>query len=327
MKHIIVVHGRNTKPAQQPYEDLQRKSLLQGLDRIDPAKADLVRSKAVKTSFVYYGDINNKILKEDAETAAKLTARDPLHDNAHCLPNDGYNQAIDDLGKIKSFTKARYHKILKENRDRRITDEVAWAISTIAAITTGSWLNEKIIQAATADMGAYLLTRTTGSAVRTRLQEPLVAALCEKDDICLVAHSMGSVVAYDVLWKLSRMSEYRTIQELDPVINLFLTIGSPLGEAGVRNNLYDAHERGQDQFPKDIIKDWINIAAQDDFISHDPTLANDFKAMRSEYGYVKTIKDLHIYNCYVQNEQSDPHKLFGYLAHTKTAQRIADWMG
>lgn len=327
MKHIILIHGRNTKPAQKPYEDLQKIALLQGLNRIDSAKAKLVEQGKVKVSFVYYGDINNAILIKNKKDRAKLTAKDPSHGNAPCLPTTGIGEAIETLAGIKSFSAATYRKILKNNEDYRYLDELAWAVSTFSSLITARGFNEAVIKSATADLGAYLLTRTTGSKVRTRLQKPLVKAFKGGDDICLVAHSMGSIVAYDVLWKLSRMSEYSDIQASNPRVNLFLTIGSPLGEAGVRGNLYDAPERGEDRYPKNIIKDWVNVSAKDDFIAHDPTLANDFGDMRRKHKYVESIKDIkNIYNCYTQNGQSDPHKLYGYLAHNKTAAQIANWM-
>ncbi len=71
-KHIILIHGRNTKPAQAPYQDLQKVSLLQGLNRIDSTKAKLIETGDVKLTFAYYGDVNNDILGGD-----KLSANDP----------------------------------------------------------------------------------------------------------------------------------------------------------------------------------------------------------------------------------------------------------
>ena len=327
MKHIIVIHGRNIKPAQKPYEDLQKDALLQGFNRVDPKQAKRIKDGKVKVTFVYYGDINNEILSRNKKDFAKLTAKDPDNGNAPCLPTTGIADAIKTLSTLKSFSAATYRKILKNNKDYRYLDELAWAVSTFSSLISARGINEAVIKRATADLGAYLLTRTTGSKVRTRLQEPLIDAFNDKDDICIVAHSMGSIVAYDVLWKLSRMSEYTHVQALKPKVKLFLTIGSPLGEAGVRGNLYDAPERGEDRYPKNIIKDWVNISAKDDFIAHDPTLANDFRNMRTKHKYVQSIKDIkNIYNCYTQNGQSDPHKLYGYLAHDKVAAQIINWM-
>ena len=182
---------------------------------------------------------------------------------------------------------------------------------------------------ATADMGAYLMQRRVGSEVRERLQAPLKSALRRKDDICLMAHSMGCIVAYDVLWKFSQMSEYREFQTGAPGISLWLTLGCPLGEAGVKANLYDANEREDGRFPKKIVKNWVNIAAVDDFIAHDVDMRNDFSAMlpgKRGYGYVRSIKDKRIYNCWTHEGKSNPHKLYGYLVNHDVARELANWI-
>lgn len=324
-QRLIVIHGRSTKPAKNAYKKLQLKALLQGISRVDPAKADKISSGEVKTSFIYYGDINNKILAEKPQERRKLTAIDPSFNGAPCLPSFGLSDAINDLGKIQKFSRAEYRKILEENSDLRFLDDAARALSTLAAISSATFLNMQVIARATADMGAYLLTRKVGSDVRQRLQGPLKRALLNDEDICIVSHSMGCIVTYDVLWKLSRMSEHVAVPRHGNRVNLWLALGSPLGEAGVKRNLYDGDERGEDLHPKDIIRDWVNVAAHDDFVSHDASMRDDYKAMKKR-NYVDSITDKKIYNCYTIDGTSNPHKLYGYLAHDYVGEKIAEWI-
>ncbi len=229
---------------------------------------------------------------------------------------------------MPNFSKQAYSKIIRKYKDSRFLDDALRMVSTIASLVSARTLNEAVIKKGTRDMGLYLMTHTTGSKIRTRLQTPLTQAFKDQDDICLICHSMGAIVAYDVLWKFSHMSEYAHVRAYDPMVNLWLTIGSPLGEAGVRENLFDRKERGKDKHPKGIVRDWVNISAKDDFIAHDATAADDFKAMKSDFHGNVAIKDIYrgVYNCYVQDGKSDPHKIFGYLAHPKTAQQICDWI-
>ncbi|MFD1160477.1 hypothetical protein [Roseovarius aestuarii] len=329
-QRIIMIHGRSTKPAKQRLAMFQRQALLQGLERVNPAKAKKVADGAVEIDFVYYGDISNRILAVKSDTHAKrLTETDPHSDNAPCLPDVGFADAIDALGAIRRFDKRAYRKILKENDDLRFMDDAARAVSTIAAITTATFLNTVGIKLATADMGAYLMRRSVGSKVRERLQTPLRRALKRGDDICLISHSMGCIVAYDVLWKFSRMSEYADVRENGNRISQWLTLGCPLGEAGVKANLYDGHERahddGTDKHPKNIVKHWHNTAAVDDFISHDTTMKDDYKAM-TKFDYVDSITDKRIYNCYAMGGKANPHKFYGYLAHPIVANDVASWI-
>jgi hypothetical protein len=108
----------------------------------------------------------------------------------------------------------------------------ARAVSTLAAILTGSRLNGFAIMNATADMGAYLMRRSVGSAIRARLQDPLRKALKRGDDICLVSHSMGCMVAYDVLWKFSRMSEYADLRAGGVKVTRWVTLGAHWAKLG-----------------------------------------------------------------------------------------------
>ncbi|MEL6410853.1 MAG: hypothetical protein AAGK67_02450 [Pseudomonadota bacterium] len=331
-KRIILIHGRSTKPCKSTHEKLVKTALLQGLNRVNEDAAKKVSKREVKLDIVYYGDINNRILAGQFERYEQsLSATDPAFDNVRCLPDDGLFEAVERLATYRTFDRRAYRKVLRDYEDSRFLDSAARAVSTIAAITTATLLNEVAIKRATADMGAYLMQRSVGSEVRERLQSPLKRALKNNDDICLVAHSMGCMVSYDVLWKFSRMSEYRDVRENGNRVARWVTLGCPLGEAGVKANLYDSNEReqqdGTDKHPKGIIDQWENFAAFDDFISHDPTMKDDFRAML-KYDHLNSIKDHEkIYNCWVHDGKSNPHKFFGYLANQKVAKVVADWIG
>ena len=329
-QRIILIHGRSTKPCKAQFSHLQKTALLQGLKRVSSGKAAKVEDGRVGVDFVYYGDINNQILAEVGAAAANnLTATDPHSDDAPCIPATGYAEALAALAGFERFDKRAYRRVVAENKDLRFVDDAARAVSTLAAILTGANLNRFAIKKATADMGAYLMRRSVGSAICERLQEPLRKALKRGDDICLVSHSMGCMVAYGVLWKFSRMSEYSDLRVGGAKVNRWVTLGYPLGEAGVKANLYDANEfgfaGGTDKHPKDIVGDWLNVAAVDDFISHDATMKNDYSAM-VKHGYVNSITDRRIYNCFTFEGTSNPHKLYGYLANPACAATIADWI-
>jgi hypothetical protein len=324
-QRIILIHGRNTKPAREPYEALQLKALIAGVARCDTGKADKLSDGSVKIDVAYYGHVNNRLLAKKTKIRAKMTEHDHAFGGAPCIPHAGVDQAIDAMLDITKFNARAYSKILRNNKDFRWRDDFAAALSGIAAFFSNALLNEFVISSATADMGAYLLTRKVGSEIRTILQEPLKAALLAGDDICLISHSLGCIVAYDVLWKFSRMSEYKAVQVSGSSVKLWLTLGCPLGEAGVEHNLYDFHERGEDRYPLNIIDDWLNIAAKDDFVAHDSTMKNSYRKMKKQK-MLNSITDQEIYNCYAIGGVANPHKLYGYLVDDKTGQAVADWI-
>ena len=137
------------------------------------------------------------------------------------------------------------------------------------------------------------------------------------------------MVAYDVLWKFSRLREYADIQASGNRVTKWITLGCPLGEAGVQANLRDArehvHEDCTDKHPQTIIKDWVNIAAHDDFIAHDATMKDDFSDML-KFGQLESIKDKKMYNCFAMNGRANPHKFYGYLVNPIVAREIVQWM-
>lgn len=326
-KHIIFVHGRSIKPSASRKKKLIGDALMHGLYNASPDAANAIKTGAVKCTFSYYGDVNNTIMAtHDPAIAARLTARNnKAYGYEPCLPYQPFADSLRQMLSIGTFDEATYNQVVSQYKDLRYLDNAARAFSTLLSVLTRSRANEVILQRSSADMGAYLMSRKTGSEMRERLQNPLRRAINARDDICIVSHSMGCVVAYDVLWKFSQMSEYGSLQRKNPNVSKWLTLGSPLGEAGVRANLYDAREHAGGRFPKAIVRDWVNIAAYDDFIAHDATMADDFADML-EYGYVNSITDMRMYNCWVHYNTSNPHKLYGYLANQVVASEIANWI-
>jgi hypothetical protein len=324
-KHLIVIHGRATKPSSNEKERLVKKSLLHGLERVDSAAAGKVKNGTVKFNFVYYGDINNReMINHDPDIARKLTGTNTAkYGGGPCEPAESYDDDLKRMFQQKVFTKKAYDKLLDEERDRRGFDEAASIISGLASLVG---LNDNVIRRVTPDLGAYLMRRKVGSQIRARLQGPLKKALLAGDDVCLVAHSMGCIVSYDVLWKFSQMSEYRDIQNSKSKVSLWLTLGNPLGETGVIENLYDSNEYENGKYPKHIIDTWTNISARDDYVAHDERIANDYSTVK-QLGYVRQIRDIvNIHNFWVGSDGSNPHKFYGYLDNPKVAGEIAKWI-
>jgi len=324
-KRLILIHGRSTKPSESAKKRMVMRAIRSGLDRVDPsgAASKSLGSSKVKFDLVYYGDIaNQRMLEKDKSLKKKLTETDPKH-KSPCEPAERYKKSLNALLKQQHHTKSAYKALLKAERDSRWMNEAASAVSWVASLTGFS---DNIVRRATADMGAYLMERRTGSAIRQRLQRPLQRALKAKEDICLVSHSMGCIVSYDVLWKFSQMSEYHDVQDSGNRVKLWLTLGNPLGEPGVRRNLYDADERDDGRFPKHIIDSWINVSARDDFVSHDADIADDFSEMK-QMKYLREIKDLdEVYTFWVGENGTNPHKLYGYLDNPVVAGQVLNWL-
>jgi len=330
-KRLIVIHGRSIKPARQEMSRLTKAAIAEGMRRGGFADQALdLESGAIAYDFVYYGHINNEIQADKRPHDRKaLTATDPFNGKP-CLPIEPLREAFSAARKIKSFTLAQYRKVLDAADDYRFLDEAADFASLIGGLATFGILNTLLVKLATPDMAAYLTSHDVGSTVRMELQEMLEPALKGTEDICLIAHSMGAIVSYDVLWKYSHLSEYEELRKGKPRISQFVTIGCPLGELGVRNNLLDGRYLEAEKYPRDIIRNWWNFHAEDDYIARAEKMRVAFATMRTK-GYVEEIRDRHIYNCwrYVDTVSkrlvANPHDFYGYLMHDAVGAHLGAW--
>ncbi len=318
-KRIILIHGRATKP--RPLEKLRlvRQALIHGLGRADPECAQRVENGDVPFDLVYYGDINNAVLWASEQHPRKVITADFLSWPFPYEADGSYDQSMARLLAEKHQTEQRYKTLRRQERDLGLVDNLLAVVSPLANLTG---LNDELINSFLPDLGAYFKYNLIGSMIRQRLQQVLIPALQQGDDICLIAHSMGSAVAYDVLWKLSRMSEHQTLHGRK--LSLFVTLGSPLGEPVVAKQLYDANRPDDGRYPANLL-DWHNFAAKDDFISHDDRLADDFAPMLQRK-MLRRIRDHFIYNLWVGDDGLNPHKLYGYLDNLQVCRLLADWM-
>jgi len=169
-----------------------------------------------------------------------------------------------------------------------------------------------------------------GSNVRETLISPLELAMDRNDSICVVSHSLGTMIAYDTFWKFSYMSEYRSRGYDKKTIDLFITTGSPLADDTIREKLKGARAKADRQYPANL-KKWVNIAAEDDFVAHDQKLAGDYQYM-TRNNMIQSISDTRIFNLSLRKHKTgdgltaNQHHGTGYLIHPKTIETIASWL-
>jgi pimeloyl-ACP methyl ester carboxylesterase len=156
-----------------------------------------------------------------------------------------------------------------------------------------------------------------GEAARRHVKVSLRAAAKTGRRVLLLAHSMGSVIAWDALWQLSRDTDY------DGRIDLLMTLGSPLGQRYIQQRVLGAEKKGADRFPGNIVR-WINIAAVGELTALDRHVADNFRDML-QLRMVQSIEDIEVFNWFRYNGILNVHAEYGYLANRETATHIADW--
>ncbi|MCH8058962.1 MAG: hypothetical protein IIA11_00745 [Proteobacteria bacterium] len=153
--------------------------------------------------------------------------------------------------------------------------------------------------------------------VRQMLKILLRAAAEAQRPVLLLAHSMGSVIAYDALWQMSHSDGDKLH------IDLLLTMGSPLGQRYIQRRLQGHRESGSRRYP-DNIRRWINLTAVGDLTAIDPVLSDDFAAM-IDLGLVEGIDDRELHNYFRLVGELNVHAEYGYLVHAETAKIVTEW--
>ena len=151
--------------------------------------------------------------------------------------------------------------------------------------------------------------------IRERLKN--VLARYKGEEILLIAHSMGSIVAYDVLTFM--------VPEIN--IHSLVTLGSPLGLPMIKREIFKEFEwdyTSQTQLPtpENILKAWYNLADLDDSVAINYNLQDDYAANSSGV----TPKDILVKNDYEYNGRKNPHKSFGYLRTSETVSILHEFL-
>jgi len=152
---------------------------------------------------------------------------------------------------------------------------------------------------------------------RQMLKVPLRAAFEAQRPILLIAHSMGSVIAYDSLWQMAHGHHD------DVLIDQLLTMGSPLGQNYIQRRLQGRSESGKRRYPNNIRR-WVNLTSVGDLTAINPDLADDFREM-VRLGLIDSIEDAELHNYFRLDGELNVHAEYGYLANDVTAKVITEW--
>ncbi|TFG87840.1 MAG: hypothetical protein E4H19_00720 [Chromatiales bacterium] len=178
------------------------------------------------------------------------------------------------------------------------------------------WLAAEDTRINLEDSGQYFRNADgIGDRIRDVLRIELQRCWAAGERILLMTHSFGSVIAWDTLWSLK--------DEGGP-IDLFLTLGSPLGTHYIRRRLMGSRARGAGRYPRGIRR-WHNLAATGELTALGHNFAEDFAAMQ-DLGLVAGISDRQdLRNPYRDAEGLNVHKCYAYFVNAATGEAIARW--
>jgi hypothetical protein len=187
-----------------------------------------------------------------------------------------------------------------------------------------SKITDKIIHRYFKDLDSYYKDKFTdeqGREIYThdRIRKRLVKVLKKhrQKEILLIAHSMGSILTYDVLTEITP----------DIEIDTLVTMGSPLGIPIVISRIsaeqsHDNEKRTRLRAPENVKRKWYNMSDLDDRIAFNYNLSDDY----DENIHHVTPKDFIVKNNYRYKDTINPHSSHGYLRTPEMAEIIDDFL-
>ena len=292
-RSIIFVPGKNPKPPANQHQELLWRTLLEGARRAVPNIFNELSAHEksfilIAWNYLYYH--KTKDISHDLPWIDALI-------NTHAA-------SVEDIHQAKSW------KIKRDKFFIKIADTFSFIIPLLS----------KPISRSAYETNRYFKNKNDiACRLRELLKQELRTRLANNEKVLLIGHSLGSVIAYDTLWELSHE------EKLPGKIDMFLTIGSPLGMNYVQKRLMGHDKEAKDKYPTNI-RHWVNIASVGDIVAVEREFAKSYKEMIT-LNMVDSIEDhcSGIYNFFRNEEGLNVHRSYGYLVNPAVGKVIADW--
>ena len=298
---IIGIHGLGNKPPGRVLEIWWKASIREGLKRIGRPKRLFNFKMAYWSHCLYEAPMNSAIRDENS----------PLYIDEPYVRYNGKQHEE----KTSNLRKKILHNLEAGMEKVFLNDDLTVNYSSI---------NDFIIHHFFSDFEKYYRADCVIAAEGNRKARDLIdAQLAEllyknrRNKILLIAHSMGSIIAYHVL------------TEVVPSIpvDTFVTIGSPLGLPVIKSKIVlERRAKNQENFhlktPENIISNWYNLADLRDKIAIDYNLSDDYGANSRKVRVIDKV----VHNNYEHNKIKNHHKSFGYLRTKEMAEIIYEFL-
>jgi len=302
MKKVIIgIHGLGNKPPKSLLQKWWKDSIVEGFINAS------LSAKLPDFELIYWADILYD---------KPMNNREKDHKSIYFL-DEPYTKAPD-TSELKDHTfRKRVLKFISKYLKKILLNE--------DKTLNYSFLTGYIVKKYFKDLDIYYLDDCKDEnnnlcKARELIRNRIADAINKYEDceICIIAHSMGSIVAYDVLNYLLPNKK----------ISTFITIGSPLGLPIVISKIAEEQkklfcEKPILTTPPGITSNWFNLADLNDFVALNYRIEDDFSS--NEYNVAP--QDVLVRNNYHINGISNPHKSFGYLRAPEVSLILDEFIG
>lgn len=292
---ILGIHGLNNKAEQNVLKNWWELALREGF------KAAGLANIPFKFELLYWADV-----LYPHPLSAQIT--DPEHPRYLLQPYKKVSTHQAQAGD------KRLQKIL--DQFEHMTDKLLQKESVFSRF---EGLSQKLVEKRFNDLRLYLSGATGyGDALSRPVREVIIERFLKvlrrykNNKICLIAHSMGSIIAYDLL---SHQTEI-------PEIDLMITIGSPLAQPTLMAKLTDVNPVFSKIKTPSPINEWHNLSDLHDFVAMNYNLNDDYEPNAKGVNPIDQV----VQNGYTWEGESNAHHVIGYLQTPECANLVHQFL-
>lgn len=319
-KRIIMVHGLASKPPKKDLHILWKKCIIENIRVDDTRLAKELEAHPDILVSAYWANSTPHHIEDDTSYVRKLHVQ--------------VEKVIRERKKIKG----EFHVGAGEALGAFFKDRGLDVVKLLAGALSvkDNVMKEFLRETELYDEDQYIADR-----MRRPLEDSLRDAWKKSCDVALLSHSMGSFIAYDVLWRFSHRNVTGFNEFKKKRVQLFVTMGSPVGDPTVRRLLFSRHHKnhGKRQYPTNI-DFWHNYACLGDVVAHyhnfeevffEPMRRLRILPVKPQYRAVD-YADLHnpfevvAHAGNKDREKRNPHKSYGYLVQPRLGTWLVDFL-
>ena len=299
-KIILGIHGLGNKPPKNVLQGWWRKAILEGLKEVGHPRPLL------RFELIYWADLLNERPLDPNE-----------QDKNHPLfIEDPYTPANRSSKQRRRKLSEKILAYLNKQLDRvYLNKDFSVNYKAITDLIIRHYFKDLDIYYSKTCLDKDNAERPAKDVMRDKLTRVLKKH--RKKDVLLIAHSMGSVIAYDVL----------SLSSPDIKVTTLVTIGSPLGLPAVMIKILaeqglDYRKEWKARTPENIRESWYNFSDVEDKVALEIKLRDDYC---ENSNHVCPIDEI-VINNYEYNGNKNPHKSYGYLRTPQLAQVVLGFL-
>jgi hypothetical protein len=321
-KKIIMIHGLGAKPPPETTHELWRRAVTENIRVGNELLARSLEAHPDIFESAYWANFVPHHIPDDAAYSRKL------------------EQQVDKVIAERRKIGDRFHVGMGEKLGSFFQDR---GIDLAKLLANALQIKDDVMTRFLRETELYDQDQYIADQMRAPLENALRRAWDEGREPIILAHSMGSFISYDVLWRFAHRRTAGFGNYNNRRVKMFITMGSPLGDETVRKLLFARHHREhslrQRQYPTNI-DFWHNYACLGDVVAHHKNFHDIFYQPMRELKLFparpafRSIDYVDLHNPFEvvthagnrRREKRNPHKSYGYLVQPRLGTWVADYL-